>query len=144
MNIKKVNIVFKFFIICLFALFLVSTVSANDEVVNTNFSDGNSYIVTSDLSNDEIQSMFDNANNGDTFQFTSKDYDNISLIVNKQLNLLSSKNSTINVASSLSDKAKNLGIGNTFGFYFTQNSSGSLLSGFNRKDFDKDFDTLLK
>ena len=131
MNIKKVNIVFKFFIICLFALFLVSTVSANDEVVNTNFSDGNSYIVTSDLSNDEIQSMFDNANNGDTFQFTSKDYDNISLIVNKQLNLLSSKNSTINVASSLSENAKSLGIGNTFGFYFTQNSSGSILSGFN-------------
>ena len=73
MNIKKVNIVFKFFIICLFALFLVSTVSANDEVVNTNFSDGNSYIVTSDLSNDEIQSMFDNANNGDTLQYIANE-----------------------------------------------------------------------
>lgn len=131
MNIKKVNIVFKFFIICLFTLFLVSAVSANDEVVNTNFSDGNSYIVTSDLSNDDIQSMFDNANDGDTFQFASESYGNISLIIDKQLKLISSENSTINVASSLSDNAKNLGILNTFGFYFTQNSSGSILSGFN-------------
>ncbi|MBO6110593.1 MAG: adhesin, partial [Methanobrevibacter sp.] len=88
MNIKKVNIVFNIIIICLFTLCLVSTVSANDEVVNTNFTDGNNYVVTSDLSNDDIQSMFDNANNGDTFQFTSENYDNISLVIDKQLNIL--------------------------------------------------------
>ena len=73
--------------------------------------------------------MFDGASNGDTFEFTSKSYDDISLVVDKQLKIVSSKNSTINVSTSLTDKAKNMGLSNTFGFYFTQNSSGSILSG---------------
>ena len=129
MNIKKVNKVLNFLIICLFALCLVSSVSANDEVSNNDFTNGTTYSVTSDLSNGEIQTMFDGASNGDTFEFTSKSYDDISLVVDKQLKIVSSKNSTINVSTSLTDKAKNMGLSNTFGFYFTQNSSGSVLSG---------------
>ena len=129
MNIKKVNKVLNFLIICLFALCLVSSVSANDEVSNNDFTNGTTYSVTSDLSNGEIQTMFDGASNGDTFEFTSKSYDNVSLVVDKQLKIVSHKNSTINVAASLTDKAKNMGLSNTFGFYFTQNSSGSILSG---------------
>ena len=131
MNIKKVNKVLNFLIICLFALCLVSSVSANDEVSNNDFTNGTTYSVTSDLSNGEIQTMFDGASNGDTFEFTSKSYDDISLVVDKQLKIVSSKNSTINVSTSLTDKAKNMGLSNTFGFYFTQNSSGSVLSGLN-------------
>jgi hypothetical protein len=131
MNINKVNMVFYLFIICLFALCLVSVVSANDEVVNSDFTNGTTYLITSDLSNDEIQTMFNGASNGDTFEFTSKKYDNISLIIDKQLKIVSNKNSTINVDTSLTKQAKDLGIDNTFGFYFTQNSSGSILSGFN-------------
>lgn len=131
MNIKKVNKVLNFLIICLFALCLVSSVSANDEVSNNDFTNGTTYSVTSDLSNGEIQTMFDGASNGDTFEFTSKSYDNVSLVVDKQLKIVSHKNSTINVAASLTDKAKNMGLSNTFGFYFTQNSSGSVLSGLN-------------
>ena len=131
MNINKVNIVFNLLIICLFALCLVSCVYANDEVVNNDFSTGTSYSITSDLSNDEIQTMINSAGNGDTFEFKSKNYDNISLIIDKQLKIVSNKNSTINVGTSFSQQAKDLGIGNTFGFYFTQNSSGSILSGFN-------------
>ena len=131
MNINKVNIVFNLLIICLFALCLVSCVYANDEVVNNDFSNGTSYSITSDLSNDEIQTMINSAGNGDTFEFKSKNYDNISLIIDKQLKIVSNKNSTINVGTSFSQQAKDLGIGNTFGFYFTQNSSGSILSGFN-------------
>lgn len=126
MNIKKVNKLFNLFIICLFALCFISVASASDD-----FSNGTSYIVTSDLSNDEIQTMFDGANDGDTFEFKSKNYDNISLIIDKQLKIVSDKNSTINVGSFVGPKAKSLGIDNTFGFYFTQNSSGSILSGFN-------------
>ena len=131
MNIKKVNKVLNFLIICLFALCLVSSVSANDEVSNNDFTNGTTYSVTSDLSNGEIQTMFDGASNGDTFEFTSKSYDNVSLVVDKQLKIVSHKNSTINVAASLTNKAKNMGLSNTFGFYFTQNSSGSVLSGLN-------------
>lgn len=131
MNINKVNIVFNLLIICLFALCLVSCVSANDEAINNDFSNGTSYSITSDLSNDEIQTMINGASNGDTFEFKSKNYDNISLIIDKQLKIVSNKNSTINVGTSFSQQAKDLGIGNTFGFYFTQNSSGSILSGFN-------------
>ena len=131
MNINKVNMVFYLFIICLFALCLVSAVFANDEVVNNDFSNGTSYSVTSDLSNNEIQTMINGASNGDTFEFKSKKYDNISLIIDKQLKIVSNKNSTVNVDTSLSQQAKDLGISNTFGFYFTQNSSGSILSGFN-------------
>lgn len=131
MNINKVNIVFNLLIICLFALCLVSCVSANDEAINNDFSNGTSYSITSDLSNDEIQTMINGASNGDTFEFKSKNYDNISLIIDKQLKIVSNKNSTINVGTSFSQQAKDLGIGNTFEFYFTQNSSGSILSGFN-------------
>ncbi|WP_407415898.1 right-handed parallel beta-helix repeat-containing protein [Methanobrevibacter sp.] len=126
MDIKKVNKLFNLFIICLFVLCFISVVSASDD-----FSNGTSYIVTSDLSNDEIQSLFDSANDGDTFEFKSKNYDNISLIIDKQLKIVSDKNSIVNVDSSVSPKAESLGISNTFGFYFTQNSSGSILSGFN-------------
>ena len=131
MNIKKVNKLFNLFIIFLFALCLISVVYANDEVVNDNLSDGTSYSVTSDLSNDEIQTMINGASDGDTFEFTSKNYDNISLIIDKPLNIISNKNSTINADNSISQNARNLGISNTFGFYFTQNSSGSILYGFN-------------
>ena len=131
MNMNKVNIVFNLFIIFLFTLCLVSVVSANDEVVNNDFSNGTSYSITSDLSNDEIQTMINGASNGDTFEFKSKNYDNISIIIDKQLKIVSNKNSTINVDTSFTEQAKDLGIYNTFGFYFTQNSSGSILSGFN-------------
>lgn len=127
----KVKKLFNIIIICLFALCLISAVSANDNIINSNFDNGTSYSITSDLSNDEIQTMLDGASNGDTFEFTSKNYDNISLIIDKQLKIISNKNSTINVATSLNDKAINLGLSNTFGFYFTQNSSSSIFSGLN-------------
>ena len=128
MNIKKVNKVFYILIICLFASCLISAVSADD---NDDFTNGTTYSVSSDLFNGDIQLMMDGANDGDTFEFTSDRYDNISLLINKPLKIVSNKNGTINVATSLSDKAVNLGLSNTFGFYFTQNSSGSVLSGFN-------------
>lgn len=125
MNIKRCNKVLNIFILCLFALFLVSSVSASDNVSSDVFANGTSYSVTSELSNGEIQTMLNGASNGDTFEFTSKSYDNISLIIDKQLKIVSNKNSTINIASGVNSQ-----IGNTFGFYFTQNSSGSILSGF--------------
>ncbi|WP_303736262.1 right-handed parallel beta-helix repeat-containing protein [Methanobrevibacter millerae] len=122
---------------------MVSSVSANEYNSNNDFANVTTYSITSDLSNGEIQTMFNGASNGDTFEFTSKSYDNISLVVDKQLKIISNKNSIINVATSLTDKAKDMGLSNTFGFYFTQNSSGSILSGLNIIAANADYAVIL-
>lgn len=78
---------------------------------------------------DEIQTIIDNANSGDTIQFNDKEYRNISIIVNKKLNIVSSKNSIIYSSDSISTKAGKMGITDSFGFYFTSLASGSLIKG---------------
>ncbi|MBQ2652387.1 MAG: right-handed parallel beta-helix repeat-containing protein [Methanobrevibacter sp.] len=114
-------------------------VGVDSQVDDSLLSENNSvYEVTSDLSNENIQTMFDNAKEGDTFKFTSTEYNNISLVVYKQLNIISKNNSVINVYDKLTDKAKSLGISKTFGFYFTSNGAGSTLSGFAIKAKDSD------
>ena len=124
---KKVSTVLFILII---GLFLISTVNAADtSPIDDGVSTSNEHEITSDLSNDDIQSMFDNANDGDTFKFTSKEYNDVSLVVDKNLSIISEKNSIVNAANTVSDKAKSLGISKTFGFYFTSNSAGSILSG---------------
>ena len=125
--------VYYLFIVSLLFLFLVSSVSASEihEYNMTVVADGNSnyQIITSDLSNNDIQSKFDNANDGDTFEFTDEKYNNISLIVNKKLNILSKKDSLVCASTKLNENAKSIGINKTFGFYFTSKSTGSILSG---------------
>lgn len=116
---------FNLFFILIISLFLISATYAADDSQVTQ----NSYEITSDLSNDNIQALFDSANDGDTFEFTSDEYNNISLVVDKTLNIISNKNSVIDVSSQISEKAKSMGIAKTFGFYFTSNAHGSVLSG---------------
>ena len=126
---KKVIILF--FISLLF-LFVVSSVSATDipEDNITILSDSSDYqIITSDLPNDVIQSKFDEANEGDTFEFADGEYKNISLVVDKKLNIISKNNSIVYVSNNIGDKNNGLGTEKTFGFYFTSNSAGSVLSG---------------
>ena len=126
MDKKILNILF----ICIAGLFLITAVNAADDIqTNESIALGNNYQVTSDLSNNDIQNMFDNANEGDTFEFTDKEYNNISLIVDKKLNIVSKSDSKVHTTNQITAKAKSLGITNTFGFYFTSNSGGSLLSG---------------
>ena len=122
---------FNLFFISLLFLFLVSSVSAMDAQDDnmTILSSGNNYVVPSDLSNDDIQSQFDNADDGDTFEFTDKEYRDISLVVDKKLNIVSKKSSVVYASDELSDRARNMGIDKTFGFYFTSNAAGSVLSG---------------
>lgn len=121
MNKKVLNLFFIFAI----SLFLISaTYAVDDSQMNQT-----NYEITSDLSNDNIQSLFDNANDGDTFEFTSDEYKDISLIVDKQLNIISNKNSVVEASNLISEKAKSMGIAKTFGFYFTSNAHGSVLSG---------------
>ena len=117
--------VFNLFLLFIISLFLISaTYAADDSQVNQT-----SYEITSDLSNDDIQALFDNANEGDIFEFTSDLYSDISLIVDKKLNIFSDKNSVVEASSQASEKAKSMGISKTFGFYFTSNAHGSVLSG---------------
>ena len=85
--------------------------------------------IKSQATNDEIQSIFDNSKSGDTIQFNDDSYRNISIVVNKKLNIISNKNSKIYTSDSISRKAQNMGIKNTFGFYFTKSASGSTLKG---------------
>ena len=122
---------FNLFFISLLLLFLVSAVSADDtqDVNMTILSSGNNHVITSDLSNEDVQSQFDSANDGDTFEFTDKEYKDISLVVDKKLNIISKNNSVVYASDDVSDKARNMGIDKTFGFYFTSNAAGSVLSG---------------
>lgn len=131
---KKYKKLLNLFIICLLGLILISSVYGADEL---QYSNGDIvmgttiYDVSSDLSNDDIQSMLDNAGQGDTFNFVSKEYKGISLVVDKKVNIISNVNSTVYTSGELSNKAQELNIDKTFGFYFTKNSAGSVLSGFN-------------
>ena len=112
---------------------MVSSVNAGDiqqdNMIVLSDSNDNYQIITSNLSNDDIQYKFDNANDGDTFEFTNKEYNNISLVVDKKLNIISKNESVVYASNCISDKAKSLGIEETFGFYFTKNSAGTILSG---------------
>ena len=118
--------VFILFFICLISLCLISSVSATDLNNSTLYSQSNSHKIDNTLSNDDIQLLFDDANDGDTFEFTAGTYKNISLVVDKKLNIVSKVNSTVYASP---NTVKKLDVGKTFGFYFTSNSGGSVLSG---------------
>lgn len=121
---KSLNILF----ICFVALLVISCVNAaNDNQDNSG--DISNYQISSDLSNTEIQTMLDNAKEGDQFEFTDREYKNISLVVDKKLNIVSKKSSSIHTSNKITDKARDLGLNNSFGFYFTSNSGGSFLYG---------------
>lgn len=121
MNKKALNLFFIFII----SLFLVSATYAADESQLTQIN----HTITCDLSNDNIQVLFDSANDGDTFEFTDSEYNDISLVVDKALNIISKNNSIIKVSNQVSEKAGSMRIDKTFGFYFTSNAGGSVLSG---------------
>ncbi len=78
------------------------------------------------LQNNEIQSLINGSNQGDTINFLGSSYSNISLIINKKLNIISNKNTVI--IGNNSTSTSNFG---TFVFYFTNKSLGSVISGFN-------------
>ena len=128
MSKKMLNLLF----ICVVSLFLMASVSATDDMQTNETaiaSDNSNYQITSDLSNNDIQNLFDNAKEGDTFEFMDNEYKNISLVVDKKINIVSKKSSVVYADNHVSSKAQSLGIANTFGFYFTSNGGGSLLSG---------------
>ena len=87
------------------------------------------HIIPSDTTNDELQYIFDNSKSGDTIQFNDNVYNNISIVVNKRLNIVSTKNSIVHTSNSLSEKASQMGLTSSFGFYFSKLASGSVING---------------
>lgn len=79
--------------------------------------------VNSGMNNSNIQNVINNANAGDTINFNGGNYQNVSLVINKKLNVVTTKNSVLNGNDSNGKT--------TFVFYFTNKSSGTVLSGFN-------------
>jgi len=78
------------------------------------------------LQNYDIQTLINGSNQGDTINFLGSSYSNISLIINKKLNIISTDNTIL--ISNNSNEISGLG---TFAFYFNTNSLGSIISGFN-------------
>ena len=101
----------------------------SDESENNVLSTNAVYKISSKATSDEIQSIFDNSNSGDTIQFNDREYNNISIVVNKRLNILSTGNSVIHTSDSISTKASDMGLSNSFGFYFSNLASGSVIKG---------------
>ncbi len=87
--------------------------------------------VTSGLQNYDIQALIDGAQAGDTVNFMGNSYSNISLIIDKKLNIISFINTVINSNNSNGVSGHSMGLTETFAFYFTKKSSGSVISGFN-------------
>lgn len=83
--------------------------------------------VNSGMKNSDIQNIINNAKAGDTINFNEGNYQNVSLVINKKLNVVSKK-AVLN--GNNSDKTNGQ---TTFVFYFTNKSSGAFLSGFNIK-----------
>lgn len=101
------------------------SVEFEDNIISTN----SVYNISADATNDEIQSIFDNSKSGDTIQFNDNEYNDISIVVNKKLNIVSTRNSIIYSSDSISAKASEMGISNSFGFYFTKLATGSVIKG---------------
>ena len=113
------SLVFLFMLIIIFIGLNISTVSAA------------TIDIDSGLQNSDIQTLIDGSQQGDTINFIGNNYENISLIINKKLNIISTKNSLIISNNSNGIQGSSMGITSTFAFYFSNNSSGSVISGFN-------------
>lgn len=79
--------------------------------------------VSSGMQNSDVQNLINNAKTGDTLNFKDGNYQNVSLTINKKLNIISTKNAVLNGNNSTGKSS--------FVFYFTNQSSGSVFSGFN-------------
>jgi len=82
-----------------------------------NFSNGATFEINNTANNSDIQNIINNAKSGDTIKFNGNTYNNISLSIDKKINIGSVNKTIINSNSGPA-------------FYFKQGSSGSSISGF--------------
>ncbi|MGL4669339.1 MAG: right-handed parallel beta-helix repeat-containing protein [Methanobacteriaceae archaeon] len=95
----------------------------------------------------QIQALIDAAGNGDTIKFLTGTYDNISLIINKTLNIVADDEGvTINANTNFTKVTQEMlnAVGNyTAAFYFVSGSEDSVLSGFHLNASDEENTTLI-
>ncbi|WP_169805816.1 right-handed parallel beta-helix repeat-containing protein [Methanobrevibacter curvatus] len=89
-------------------------------VIAVDVQDSSYYNISNESLNQQIQKIIDSSNSGDTVKFLGKNYENITLIINKNLNILSSSNT----------KILNNGLTKPI-FQLNSKSSGTVISGFN-------------
>ncbi|MEA4957393.1 hypothetical protein SDC9_08500 [bioreactor metagenome] len=130
---KKNNIIFTIIIIflILFSINLISAKTINIEDSSNYGSISNSYDNSTNISNnspnsainENIQRIIDNSNDGDTINFKGDKYNNLTLIINKKLNIISTVNT----------KIENSNPNNSLNTIFLINSSaiGTNITGFN-------------
>lgn len=122
MNHKKILLVFlSIFIIITFS----STVMADENITdggNTIIIDGSA---TNQMVEPTIQTAIDNASAGDTIEITGTNYEHCHFIVDKQLTIVSNVGTVMSTCPSNIKGSDGIGI-----FYFTENATGSILSGF--------------
>nr|WP_302579123.1 right-handed parallel beta-helix repeat-containing protein [Methanobrevibacter arboriphilus] len=116
------NNYFKLIILLLIFIFAIN----GNFILNNDFSYAKDYNIGVGLNNNEIQNIIDNAISGSRIIFSGSNYNNISLVINKTLILIS------NVETKLYASSNNLN-GESFSsvFYFKEGSNGSSIKGFN-------------
>ena len=122
MNYKKI------FLISLSILIILSfssTVMAEENITeggNTIIVDGSS---TNQMVEPTIQTAINNASAGDTIEITGINYEHCHFIVDKPLNIISNVGTKMSTCPSNIKGSDGIGI-----FYFNENATGSVLSGF--------------
>ncbi|UTB34002.1 MAG: right-handed parallel beta-helix repeat-containing protein [Methanobacterium sp. ERen5] len=93
MNIKNKHLMSMILLIAVISVSFCNLQLASAATINVQPS---SYYNTTHVSlNDQIQKLIDTAKNGDTLTFIGKYYGNLSLIINKSLNLITNINTTV-------------------------------------------------
>ena len=119
---KKIFLVFlSIFIILTFSSAVMADENITD-VGNTIIVDGSS---ANQMNNPTIQTAINNASAGDTIEITGTNYEHCHFIVDKQLTIISNVDTKIGTCPSNYQVSDGIGI-----FYFTENATGSILSGF--------------
>ncbi|MGL4669338.1 MAG: right-handed parallel beta-helix repeat-containing protein [Methanobacteriaceae archaeon] len=126
--------------IVLIASILMITLSINTALLDDVNGSNNVINIDSGLTNVQIQSIMDNAPVGSTVNFLGDSYSDISIIINKKLNIISSSNTKTVITGS---SVNNPELDQSFTFYFTENSSGSKIEGF-ILDANGDYGILIK
>ena len=92
----------------------------------------NTRVVAEGLSNFEIQQIIDNAKANNVILFEGKSYDNVNLVINKRLTLISYSNTQLKSASSspvITIRGKDASLSGIYGFGIYGEGNGILISG---------------
>jgi len=109
----------------LVVIFILSALVFSIGVIGSSYSYGGNITINSGMNNQDIQNTIDTASPGTNIIFTGSNYNNISLIINKSINIISNTETTVKGSSNNVN-------GESFSsvFYFKQGSEGSSLKGF--------------